>query len=176
MAHSRRSSFPRTGGQRRQTSWEVGPSGSAATSATSNNVFPIAAESLLDKLTIMRTRGSLLVQYTTGDAVSEGHDWAFGMCIVSQNAAGIGVTAIPDPLIDIGWEGWFVYEMGTVKQTTTTLDLAEVGAGVRIEIDSKAMRKLRITDNVVAMFSNTLVGTPGQLRMTLNTRLLVALS
>ena len=175
MAHSRRSTFPKTGGPSRQVSWEVGPRGSVATSTTSNSLFPTAAEAALDKLTIVRTRGQLIVEYTTGDAVAEGHEWAFGMCIVSQNAAGIGVTAVPDPLIDIAWEGWFVYEMGIVKQVGTTLDQSEIGAGQRIEIDSKAMRKLRITDNVVAVFSNTIVGSPGQVRASMLSRMLVKL-
>ena len=176
MAHSRRSSFPRTNGQRRQVSWEIGPSGSIATSISANSLIPVAAESVLDKLTVMRTRGSLLVQYATGDAAAEGFQWAFGMCIVTQNAFGIGVTAVPDPIADIAWEGWFVYETGVVKQVAATLDQAEIGAGQRIEIDSKAMRKLRITDNVVGVFATTAIGTPGQVRATLVSRILVALS
>ncbi len=160
MARLNRSRFPRTGARRR-VSWAISPSGQVGPiSGNSNNAFPTSAVASLDDLTVVRTRGRLLLQLITADAVGSGFEWAFGMCVVTQNAAGVGVTALPDPIGDIAWDGWFVYEQGwLVASDATPIVDRFVGEQQLIEIDSKAMRKTHLTDNIVAMLGVQEVGT-----------------
>ena len=161
MARLRRSRFSQTSGlSLRKVSWSSGPFGqTGAIAASTINAFPNTAVAVLDDLTIVRTRGQLLLQLVSASARGEGFRWAFGMCIVSQNAAGVGVTAVPDPLADIAWDGWFVFETGHLDAIDATPDPASPGVAQVIVIDSKAMRKLHLTDTVIAMLSVTEQGT-----------------
>ena len=175
MARSRSRRFPLTG-VRRKVSWSGGPVGQTAIlTATSTVLFPNVAEAALDDLTIVRTRGQLMVQLITADAALAGFEWAFGMCVVSQNAAGIGVTAVPDPLSDIAWDGWFVYETGFAVSADASPSEAAPGSQLAISIDSKAMRKMHLTDTIVGVFAVTEIGT-ATMQAALATRILVKLS
>ena len=75
------------------------------------------------------------------------------MCVVTQNAAGIGVTAIPDPVVDIAWDGWFYHAQGDIRSQGSTAAqlLTNDVSMVRHVIDSKAMRKIHLTDTIVAV-------------------------
>ncbi len=154
MARSRVGRFQRTNvSSRRPVAWSVGPRG-ILTAVSTNQVqaFGSTAVSTADNQTIVRTRGQLLLYLSAADAARTGfHEVAFGMCVVSQNAAGVGITAIPTPLTDIGWDGWFVHWMGTVVASSSTVDGSDRAAVVRVDIDSKAMRKIHATDNIVAV-------------------------
>ena len=121
-------------------------------SASSVNLFPNQAEAALDDLTIVRIRGELLLQQVSATAESDGFEVGFGICIVTQNAAGIGVSAVPAPIADIGWDGWMVHWHGQLIATAALSGGSNVpGATARLPIDSKAMRKLHLTDTVVAV-------------------------
>ncbi len=175
MARPRQSRF-RSNGVRRKTTWGVGPVGQTAIlSATSTVLIPNGAEALLNEMTITRTRGQLMVQLITADAALSGFEWAFGMCIVSQNAFGIGVTAVPDPLTDIAWDGWFVYETGFAVSADASPSEAAPGSQLAIPIDSKAMRKINLTDTVVGVIAVTEIGT-STIQFALATRLLLKLA
>ncbi len=177
MPLPRGSRFPRTrGSSRRRVSWIEGPFGEITNITTTTvNVFPTAQQFVEDDLTIVRTRGELLVGLTAGDSLNEGFKWAFGMCVVSENAAGVGVTAIPAPLVDIAWDGWLVYLTGQLNMDNTTLATAsDVSRAARYEIDSKAMRKVHRTDTVVAMFGTTIAGTT-TMQTNVTTRMLMKL-
>ena len=84
-------------------------------------MFPTAVTAVVDNLTVVRTRGSLVLQLNTASAINEGFQWALGICNVTQNAAGIGVTAVPDPFIDMAWDGWFVHEQGFLTATSASV-------------------------------------------------------
>ena len=131
--------------------------GISSSSVTSS---PVSAQALLDDLTIVRIRGRLLVNLETAAGAGEGFEWALGMCVVTENAAGIGVTALPDPLTDIGWDGWMLYESGLIfARDATPLDEGGPAGSQLIELDSKAMRKLHASDVLVALFATTETGT-----------------
>ena len=161
MAPLRR--FPSRGmtvSQRRKTSWTVGPSGELNPSAVGASLFGVAAEAQLEALTIVRTRGELLIYTAVAGTALEGMQGAFGICVVSQNAAGVGVTAVPHPVTDVGWDGWLYHRTWNVFSPTGSIGDGSGAEGVRIEIDSKAMRKTKITDNVIAVIEvATLTGT-----------------
>ena len=175
MAYANRFRSQRTSNaNRRRTTWGIGPFGTLLSiSTTSNNLFPASSQALLDDLTIVRTRGELLIFLdAAGGAINEGFAWAFGMCNVTENAAGIGVTAVPNPIDDIGWDGWFVYETGTVVTRGTALEDGALTEMIRAPIDSKAMRKTHQTDVVVALLATSEQGAGATMTAQLRTRLL----
>ena len=140
-------------------------------------MFGIAQEATEDGLTIVRTRGEFNAGLSLITGSLDGYPRvAFGLCIVNQNAAGVGVTAVPSPLDDIRWDGWFFHWIGSFIGLSATETNAAGVAIARVPIDSKAMRKLKSTDNVVgvAAASNE-VGT-AQLNVMLNCRVLVKIA
>ncbi len=111
---------------------------------------------LTDGLTIVRIRAQIAfwleVVTTIGDGFASA---AFGMCVVNENAFGVGLTAIPDPIGDSGWDGWMVYQalapiMGfSVTESENTGIISQF----RMDIDSKAMRKFKESDVLVGVLS-----------------------
>ena len=174
MARVSPTRFRTRNGQRRRVSWSAGPSGSfGAASASSVLLAPVAAQAVLDDLTVIRVHGHLLLYLVTGGGASaEGFTWAFGMCNVTENAAGIGVTAVPDPVADIAWDGWFVHEQGILLLPGTTLDPASAAVVQRVTIDSKAMRKTHESDTIVAVLGITETGEGSVMNASLETRIL----
>ena len=131
--------------------------------------------SLFDNQTIVRVRGQLTASLVTVTSVLDGFARAaMGICVVSENAAGIGITAIPQPISDASWDGWLWHQwLGAFTGYSTT----ETGRGpmeaVRMEIDSKGMRKLRATDVIVGVIElGTEVGTAA-LQFVAETRVLI---
>ena len=160
-------------GSRRQTAWSDGPFGTNAFTV-SDTVLPFGTgfTSIEEGSTIVRFRGQIVGFLSASGSGIDGFERiAFGICIVSQNAAGIGVTAIPDPLVDIGWDGWLWHELFSCRGSLTTEQ-----AQFRASIDNKAMRKFRATDVVVGMVSvGSEVGT-ATLQVALNSRMLLKLA
>ena len=176
MARSRGFTSPRRSNTRRLTSWSIGARGLLSLSADGSSVFPEALSSAVDGLTLIRTRGELVLEISSIASALDGwNEIAAGLCIVSENAAGIGATALPAPIADQAWDGWFWYWTGSCIGTVSGNFGVNGGQSVRIPIDSKAMRKLRATDVVVGMLElDDEVGT-AILQARLNTRTLFKL-
>jgi len=172
VAHARSFRSRRTSGSSRRVSWSLGPHGETGTlSAPSSALFTVSSQALIDDLTVIRTRGRLGVGLISAAAEGDGFRWAFGMANVSENAAGIGITAVPTPITDIAWDGWFVFETGTVFTEDSSPAAASPSSTQIIEIDSKAMRKTHNTDVIVAVFEVVEIGT-ATMQAFLSTRLL----
>ena len=116
--------------------------------------WSIASQAALDDLTIVRVRGNLSVWLEVVTAIGDGFSQVgFGICNVTENAAGIGVTAIPSPLADIAWDGWLWHQLITPMIGFSVTEGENTGplSQVRFDIDSKAMRKTHNTDNIVGV-------------------------
>ena len=78
-----------------------------------------------------------------------------GICIVTAQAASVGVTAIPHPVTDAAWGGWLVHQFLASK----ILRFSGVGFDNRVyntvEIDSKGVRKIDEDERLVVIFENT---------------------
>ena len=174
MAHVRRLRFPRGNGSKRRVSWSNGPNGQTGSiTADSSNLFSIGAVATLDDLTLVRTRGELLLALqVVGGAAQEGFTWAFGMCNVTENAFGVGITAIPDPQTDIAWDGWFVHEQGQLIAQGVALDESSMTTAQRVLIDSKAMRKTHESDVLVAVLGVSELGAGSTMFASLQSRVL----
>ena len=143
-------------GQRRRTSWVGGPAGSLTFSASNaTGAFTVGSQALVDGLTLVRLRGELLVFLTASNASDGGWDEvAVGVCIVSENAFNVGITAIPTPATDIAWDGWLWYWTGSLKTPRVDAgpdNISIEGSMARIVVDSKAMRKIKATDVIVGV-------------------------
>ena len=173
MAHSSRSRFPRVSAKRRRVSWSLGPRGAITTqTAAGDAIFSTSAQAVADDLTIVCVRGEVVLN-VTGSTVLDG--WSqivMGLCVVSENAAAVGITGVPHPVEDIAWDGWLWYWTGCLFELDAA---ATIATEYRIVIDNKAMRKTHATDVVVAVLeSATELGT-ATLDATMNTRMLVKL-
>jgi len=142
---------------RRKTSWTLGPAtgtnGSALNiTGTGKTVGGVGVESLADGLTLVRHRGSLLLYLTSTAAQNNGFFGAFGIGVVTAQAFAAGAASMPGPLADVDWDGWFYHQFiflrGTMLTPSQNLDrLAQGPEALRVDVDSKSMRK--IPENMV---------------------------
>jgi len=134
----------RGGRMRRQTLWLGGPfvtTTLASTNAVALTASLSAAGLALRPFTIVRTRGVWQVR-SDQTAALESYGAMMGFAVVSDQAAAIGVTAVPTPDTDIQSDAWFVHEMqfGTFG-FISGVGTQELGQPQRT-YDSKAMRKV----------------------------------
>ena len=165
------------GSLRRKTAWELGPKNSLENLASSTTVlWDTAGQALTDGLTIVRIRGEAVITMRLATAVGDGFEnFAMGICIVSENAFGVGVTVVPSPITDMAWDGWMYHSShGHITSLSTTEEHRVTGARV-IPIDTKAMRKIRNTDVICGVLQmGTEVGT-ATVDFSARTRLLLKL-
>ncbi len=136
-------------GSPRQTSWfpidltstTVSGAGSLLNSLTT-------AELARRPFTIIRTHLEMQI-VTDQSANSEFQLAGLGMCVVSDQAAAIGVTAVPTPLTDLDSDLWFVHQLLFCNQQIISAIGFTNPSGVRMAIDSKAARKVNDAENVV---------------------------
>ena len=177
MARGR--SFVRGSAPRRVNKWALGPGSELVTSiATSANTIigsgvVLATES---QVTIVRLRGDLLLYISGIGAALDGYNWAFGIGITNAEAFSVGGAAsLPDPHDDSEWDGWFYHKYGTCYSPESTLNSGGGPSFMRVEVDSKAMRKWSENYTVFAVLSTTEVGS-AIMKVQFNSRMLVKLS
>ena len=106
----------------------------------------------LPEQTILRTRGEFLVS-TDQSAATEHIFGAWGLAVVSEEAAAIGITAVPTPITDQDsdlWFAWVPFHAGLRFGT----NVAFQNVIERYTIDSKAMRKLSGNQRIVEVIEN----------------------
>ena len=170
----------------RKTSWELGPGGGAqqASSASEAIIVGAGVVAVEDGMTLVRLRGELLLYLRGAATIAGGFRGAFGIGIVEANAFGIGVTAVPTPITEEAWDGWLYHRYWNLftpgaRVTSNAADEENQGSAgasvLRVEVDSKAMRKLKTEDVIFAAIEHTEEGTC-DLRVNFNSRTLVKLS
>jgi len=138
-------------GSKRATLWaDIGLSRTAI--ATGGSVLNSAGASLLAKrpFTIVRVHLEVLMESDQVIA-SEGQVGAIGMCVVSDQAAAVGVTAVPTPATDAGSDLWFLHRFMFGSFVFGTASGFQDPAGVSASIDSKAMRKVNDDQDVLVV-------------------------
>ena len=171
-----RSGFSRTShGSRRRTGWEEGPGGGTVNtfSAPGVAILGIGQSALIDGLTLIRTRGILEIFMITATGAGDGFDGAVGIGVVTLLAFTVGVIAVPAPITEIEWEGWLWHQMFSYH-TPTAGSEGDPAAALRIEIDSKAMRKVGSEEVIFACAEVIEAGT-AVMEMWLASRLLFKL-
>jgi len=144
---------------RRRSEWGLGPGGSAITQLTgTGSVFlgsGIVSSTL--PITVVRIRGELLLFLSSATAALDGYTGAFGIGRVATSAFSAGITAVPTPVAEQSWEGWLYHRYFSITaatpmdgQAATDTDvLNNVTAALRIEVDTKAMRKLEEDEQTI---------------------------
>ena len=116
--------------------------------------FTIAELTLNADVTVLRTRGDLLV-HAEPDAAADDAIVGFGVCVVSVAALGVGGTSVPGPLLDDGSDCWLWHRYVAFDAIVATAGVTTLGSLVeRIEIDSKAMRRLA-ADQSIALIAES---------------------
>ena len=175
MPRTSTSRFRSRGATRRKTSWQVGPTtnGIETLTATGSLLVNLQSQVATDGLTLVRIRGQWDLFLEASAAVAQGYHGAIGLCFVSENAGGIGITAVPTPITDEAWDGWVWHHYFSLFRG---LDPGANGSGmIQIPIDSKSMRKEKATDLLVAVIQATEIGT-AILDFSMRTRILVKLA
>ena len=130
------------------------------------------AEKAKRPFTVVRVRGELWVA-SDQQVASEEPFGALGFAVVSDTAAALGVTAVPDPITDEASDLWFVHQFWQ----TGLVFLSGVGVSGswwdRYSFDSRAMRKVQEGEDIAVVLANA-SSTSGALYI-LKFRLLVKL-
>ncbi len=102
--------------------------------------------------TVVRTRGQLYGRVLES-VVADTESWgALGMAVVTEVAAAAGAASIPGPLTDSFWDGWFLYVFISVALRFDDATGISTPTQVRVDFDSKAMRKIEDNESLVVMF------------------------
>lgn len=152
-------SRPRSSGVAR--SWGVGPgaSGLFQLTGTAAILVPGAISTTVSELTVMRLRG-LFDIFLEGPTSADGDGMfgAAGIGVIADTAFDAGIASLPDPLSEIGWDGWLWHSMFSVHQPDVTFG-GSPAASQRIVIDSKAMRKFDTEKVLFAVVAAVETGT-----------------
>ena len=145
-------------GARRQTTWLDVPVQVSTLSAASQLILSLTAEELAKRpFTVIRTRLTVSVQ-SDQSAGSETGISAIGLCVVSDQALAIGVTAVPTPITDLASDLWLMHQpLISAFLFATAAGFEEPNDRI-YEIDSKAMRKVNNDQDLVMVTENSAVG------------------
>ena len=132
--------FVRTQGKGRLSLWlGMSPSSTTMTAGGGTIVYTFNAAALaLRPVTILRTHMTFALR-SDQEAAMEQQTAAFGWCVVSNEAAAVGVSAVPTPISELGSDLWFASKL-IYGDESKLID--KVRSETRVDLDSKAMRKV----------------------------------
>ena len=161
MARRRHGFVSRGGRQIRQTMWvetgatvtNLGGTSTAALVAQAN-----AALLALRPYTITRTLGIFGVRSDQAVA-DESYDAAIGQCLVTEQAAAIGITALPTPFSDLGSDMFYMHQilMGRFEFIDGTG--FQANSLTWVHYDSRAMRRCNDDQVDVITIESSSLGT-----------------
>ena len=103
--------------------------------------------------TVLRVVGGVQVA-SDQLASSESQIGAIGMCVVTDTAAALGITAIPDPVSDVGDDVWFFYQ-GFAQQVTVLTAVGIAGdLSTWYPFDQKAKRIIHSGQTIALVGAN----------------------
>jgi len=161
------------GGGRRLTSWfDIAPTRSTLTAAGGSIQNSLtAAELALRPFTIIRTHLIIHIE-SDQSAASEFQLGAVGMAVVTEQAVAAGVGSVPTPVTDDDSDEFFLHQWCMNSFVFADATGFDDQAGKVYEVDSKAMRKVSDSDNVIVVAEVDPV-TGGGINMSIAGRLLI---
>ena len=152
------------GRTRRLTAWGLGPGGSGAASIASSTstILGSGVVPLVEGLTAVRLRGSLQAYLKTSDAANGGFHCALGIALATDEAFAVGITALPEPVTDPGFDGWLFHRFFDLHSFGATIAESMNAAGlasIQFEVDSKAMRKIPVGMTMYAVLQSVELST-----------------
>ena len=134
---------------------------SASAPETSTTAVPASSAQLLQTFTpivggetVLRTRGLISIA-SDQEAFDELQIGAYGIGVVTEQAASIGITAIPHPNTDAAWGGWLYHTYYSYQYRSLTAVGAMADFAHQIVVDSKAMRIVRDDERLVMVIENS---------------------
>ncbi len=176
MAHSSRPQrqFPI---RKRSKVWSDGPLTTVLT-VTGNGVTGwTLGQTSLGGVTIGRVHGICSFVLTAATTIGDGFAGALGIGIVTADAFAAGSGSMPSPTGDQDWGGWLFHKHFDLHAATATEGdgMNALSNYTRMEIDTKAMRKMAPNETIFATVGVVITGTATML-VNGNTRMLALLS
>ena len=133
--------------QKRLTTWLFFQPTIVVSTATGGTIVGVlnAAALALRPFTIIRTRVELTLRSDQAAAV-ETQICCFGLAVVSDQAAAIGVSAVPTPFTDMQSDHWLLHQIIYGDESNLT---DRTRSATRKSVDSKAMRKVNVGEDLV---------------------------
>ncbi len=94
------------------------------------------------KVTFVRIRGQAAFFITIASNAGDGFQGAIGLGIITTEAFNAGTAGSPGAFTDADWDGWMYHTFFHIHSVTATEadGVNAVGAYLRVDIDTKAMR------------------------------------
>ena len=160
----------------RKTEW-FGFFGSTLLVGVNNTTVADLGSAIPDDLrvgaTLIRIRGELLVASEDAPQDTAPNIWAAGIMIATNEAVGVGLTALPDPGIDDA--DWLWHQAGYQATPTSTIGSTGNVDPRYILIDNKAMRKLPESNKTVVFVFKNSINSNTSIRVGISTRMLLKL-
>ncbi len=127
----------------RQKEWGGGPFASASLGITQS---VIATLSFSQQRTLIRSRGNLLISGVP-DAAGDDTVVGLGLIVLADEAIAAGGAAVPGPIAN-EIADWLWHQFVPLRAEVTGANDASIASTVRVELDSKAMRKVNATEGI----------------------------
>ena len=141
--------------QARKTAWGSFPDVDA-TMATPGIAILVAtfnaATLAVRPFTIVRTHLTIGL-FSDQAAAIERQRAAIGLAVVSDQASGVGITAVPTPVTDAASDLWMLHRWAFADESEVT---DRTRGATFLQIDSKAMRKVNADEDVVLVAESAL--------------------
>ena len=167
---ARRSFGSRGHGSRRLTQW-IGPALQEFVSVASTGATLIGSAPFDEASTVVRVRGQATIQ-PGSFAADLNVVGAIGIGVVSSEALGVGVSAIPEPFTDADWGGWLLWRAFSFHLDVQTAAGFDLNSALQLDLDSKAMRKVGPNESIVLIAESQ----TGAFDISMPVRMLVKLS
>jgi len=144
---------------RRQTTWfQYSPAIATMTAPGGTLFFSLNAAALaLRPFTVVRSHFHIGLRSDQAAAIEE-QIAGVGLAVVSDEAVAVGVTAVPTPITEMGSDLWFVHQLIYASESRVVDKTRE---GQYISIDSKAMRKVGVGQDIVLVVEMSAASTGG---------------
>jgi len=132
-------------GQRRHLDWN----GFQISKVNLSTTQAVLGSGLTDvePVTLQRIRGEVFIKGTP-DLAADDELVGLGMIVVQQQAATAGGASVPSPLADLS-APWLWHRFVPLSAGSAGLLGDDLGSMVRVEVDSKAQRKVGINEIVI---------------------------
>ncbi len=148
--------------RRRETTWlDLIPTQATLPSAGSASLlFTLSTlELAMRPFTVVRTHLEIAL-FSDQAAAIEVQRAGVGIAVVSDQAVGIGITAIPTPITDMESNLWFLHQLIYADESALT---DRTRPEKTMSIDSKAMRKVEIGDDLVVVVESVVTISSGSI-------------
>jgi len=127
----------------------------SGTSTGGSLIFTLNAAALaLRPFTIVRSHFEFWLR-SDQEAAMEEQSVAVGLAIVSDDAVAVGVTAVPAPRANAASNLWFLHQFIHADESKL---VDKVRPETRISVDSKAMRKVEVGQDLVVVMQGGAIG------------------